>query len=112
MILSYFIIVVTLGGWDNSGLRVNYSWMGPNEPYSTSTAVDPIPSEDNGFRFTEDDNPVWEVVQVATLEDTKYYSCCPDEPWPILKIYMYIKRNNGDIGKFLRFLFLCILRMC
>lgn len=67
------------------------------EPFETSVAVDPVPSVENGFKLFEDETPVWAVSAVRTSRSISYYSCCPDEPWPVLKLSIHLRRNNGDI---------------
>lgn len=68
---------LSVGGWSDSGLRVNYSWMEENHPFSTSVAVDPIPSQTNGYKYVEDDDPLWKVEKVETRREENFYSCCP-----------------------------------
>ena len=70
--------------------------MAAGEPFSTSVDVDPDPEENNGMIF-EDETPVWKVSSVRTSRSVKFYSCCPDEPWPVLKLIIHLRRNNSDI---------------
>ena len=85
---------IAMGGWDDGGHRMNLSWMEPDNPYASSVAIDPNPAD--GGEWVEDPMPVWDVAKVVTSRIEKTYSCCT-EPWPILMLFVYLRRNNGDI---------------
>ena len=83
---------VLVGSWSFSSKEVNLTLMGPGNPWSTSTSVDPrglstgLSSESTEFF----------IHQVVSERIEKLFSCCPDEPYPLMYFYITMERFNVD----------------
>ena len=75
---SVFQCKISIGGWGNSGWKVNYDDL--NGVAIEAQSVDP--------EFTITTEKSYSEVL------TNVYPCCPDEPWPIVNFYVGIKAQS------------------
>ena len=74
------------GSWTDSDSRVNFSLMGPGNPYVGSVATEGPAVE----------SVSWDVSMIGGEVLNKTYSCCPGSNYPVVHFYLVFRRFHVD----------------